>query len=273
MKLSASIKKYRLARGLTQEQLATVLGVSAQAVSKWETTETYPDGALLPALADALSVSLDALFGREYIDRDDLAHRIQNAVIDAPPTEKMQVARQLCYQSHIGLFCSAWEELIADEDFRGKTGDAETAYALTDSGFTEIGGGDAPFFALFCEPEAGFRSVLGDCAPQCAAFARLGDPDVMRAVLCLHKKERRYLFAPSVLMRECEIPIERTDAVLSALSALHLVKRIDLDIDGTPRTLYTALPSHRIIGLLLYAGNLFYRGPISNAEKRQKPLL
>lgn len=59
MSLSENIKKARLERKLTQEQLAEKLGVSPQAVSKWETSETYPDGALLVSLSNALGVSLD----------------------------------------------------------------------------------------------------------------------------------------------------------------------------------------------------------------------
>lgn len=47
MCLSENIKNFRLKKDLTQEQLASRLGVSAQAVSKWERSETYPDGALL----------------------------------------------------------------------------------------------------------------------------------------------------------------------------------------------------------------------------------
>ena len=40
MSLSQNIKKLRLEKGLTQEQLALKLGVSAQAVSKWENSDT-----------------------------------------------------------------------------------------------------------------------------------------------------------------------------------------------------------------------------------------
>ena len=59
--LSQNIKRLRLEKNLTQEQLASMLGISAQAVSKWETTDTYPDGALLVPLAKALDISLDEL--------------------------------------------------------------------------------------------------------------------------------------------------------------------------------------------------------------------
>ena len=71
MSLSQNIKKLRLEKEMTQEQLASLLGVSAQAVSKWETSETYPDGALLVPIANALDVSLDVLFdNKAYSMRD-----------------------------------------------------------------------------------------------------------------------------------------------------------------------------------------------------------
>ena len=65
MTFAENIKKYRTLRGLTQEELAAKVGVSGQAVSKWETNDTLPDTAILPDLADALDVSIDLLFGHK----------------------------------------------------------------------------------------------------------------------------------------------------------------------------------------------------------------
>lgn len=58
------LTELRRAKGLSQEDLAGQLGVSRQAVSKWETGEAMPDMGKLIALADALDVSIDALCGR-----------------------------------------------------------------------------------------------------------------------------------------------------------------------------------------------------------------
>lgn len=55
----------RKRRGLTQDSLAEMLGVTAQAVSKWERGESMPDVSLLPALARIFEVSIDSLFGIE----------------------------------------------------------------------------------------------------------------------------------------------------------------------------------------------------------------
>ena len=48
---------------MTQEQLAQELGITAQAVSKWETGQSYPDSTLLPKLAEVFHVRVDELLG------------------------------------------------------------------------------------------------------------------------------------------------------------------------------------------------------------------
>lgn len=55
------IAKYRKAKGLTQEGLANLMGVSSQAVSKWETDASCPDISLLPQLCKVLGVTTDEL--------------------------------------------------------------------------------------------------------------------------------------------------------------------------------------------------------------------
>ena len=59
------LKKLRTDSQISQETLAKALGVSYQAVSKWEGAQNYPDVALLPAIADFFGVSVDYLLGVE----------------------------------------------------------------------------------------------------------------------------------------------------------------------------------------------------------------
>ncbi len=58
------IMRLRKEHDLTQEQLANGLGITYQAVSKWETGVSSPDISMLPLLADIFEVSIDELFGR-----------------------------------------------------------------------------------------------------------------------------------------------------------------------------------------------------------------
>lgn len=59
--LGKRIAQYRKEKGLRQEDLAEMLGVSPQAVSKWENDQTCPDISLLPQLGKILGVTVDEL--------------------------------------------------------------------------------------------------------------------------------------------------------------------------------------------------------------------
>ena len=61
------IAAHRKRLGMTQEQLAEKLGITAQAVSKWENDQSCPDISVLPILADIFQISTDALLGRVQI--------------------------------------------------------------------------------------------------------------------------------------------------------------------------------------------------------------
>ncbi len=75
MELGKKIRQLRFKASLTQEQLAESVGVSAQAVSKWENSVAMPDIALLPALAEIFGVSIDDLFD---LTAEQRLNRIEN---------------------------------------------------------------------------------------------------------------------------------------------------------------------------------------------------
>lgn len=62
MNIGNKIRELRKRRGITQEQLAESIGVSFQAISKWETNISLPDITLAPVLANYFGVSMDKLF-------------------------------------------------------------------------------------------------------------------------------------------------------------------------------------------------------------------
>ena len=62
MNIGHKIKELRQERGITQEQLANNIGISFQAISKWETGIALPDITLTPILASQFGISMDELF-------------------------------------------------------------------------------------------------------------------------------------------------------------------------------------------------------------------
>ena len=79
MEIGNQIKTLRLRRGITQDALAQHLGVTPQAVSKWERNAAAPDIEMLPALSAYFGVTIDELFA---ISDDTRMERIQNMLWD-----------------------------------------------------------------------------------------------------------------------------------------------------------------------------------------------
>ena len=63
LNLGTKIRELRRRDGRTQETLAEALGVTPQAVSRWESGGSYPDMEIMPSIANYFGVTIDALFG------------------------------------------------------------------------------------------------------------------------------------------------------------------------------------------------------------------
>ena len=74
--IAENLKQLRKEKDLTQEDVAEMLHVSPQSVSKWERGETTPDITLLPALANLYKVSVDALIGMDRINDEQMKDNV-----------------------------------------------------------------------------------------------------------------------------------------------------------------------------------------------------
>ena len=86
--INENLKKFRKAKGNTQQELADHLGISIQAVSKWECGDGYPDITLIPAIALYYNVTSDQLLGME--------ENVMNAKIE----EYIERYNEACRKSH-----------------------------------------------------------------------------------------------------------------------------------------------------------------------------
>ena len=95
MKLNDVIRTRRQALGLTQDQLAQKLGVSAPAVNKWEKALNYPDITLLPVLARTLGVDLNTLLSFQEDLSDEEIGQFLNLLYEVSEGEGCQAAFRL----------------------------------------------------------------------------------------------------------------------------------------------------------------------------------
>lgn len=89
--MGEKIAELRKSKSMTQEELATRIGVSPQAISRWENNATMPDIMLLPVLADILDITIDELFSANKI-----AVMNERDIDLAPKAAYMSVLDVLC---------------------------------------------------------------------------------------------------------------------------------------------------------------------------------
>lgn len=126
------IKKLRSDRNMTQEQLAEVLSISAQAVSRWETNIALPDISLLPILANFFDVTTDFLLEVDASSREKEIESLSEAAreyttngqwskgveILRKAIRKYPSAYKLSHELASALYCSPQEtDTISDEHY------------------------------------------------------------------------------------------------------------------------------------------------------------
>ena len=273
MSLSQNIRRLRHAKGLKQEELAGALGVSAQAVSKWETGQTYPDGALLVPLADRLGVSLDELFDHDMVSMPDVSRRMIRLIQETPKQERFDLIRDLCWQIQRALAGPrASTDLLYDpNDLLGRT---LPSWIVENEGFTLISNGEAPFFSAFDAPEEGLETLLADTETVQAIFAAMSRKNTLTVLTYLFRQPPDYIFDAAVLERECGLCPQSLPDVIRDLLTLHIVGERALTINGEGRTVYALKPAHLLVALLLVAEQVGYVGPrCMSSYQRKHPFL
>lgn len=139
--IGKQIATLRKERGIKQEELAKHVGVSTQAVSKWE-NGGVPDTELLPMIADFFSVSVDSLFGRSITDYSDLRKALMKKIFETAPEERMKAVFNYCWDMERVLYGGAPKDGYGSvEDFAKGFDKKSQTYSsiMTNEGFTRMG--------------------------------------------------------------------------------------------------------------------------------------
>lgn len=102
MSFGENLKNVRKQRGITQEELAEILGVSKQAISKWESDNAYPETEKLPAISNTLNISIDYLLNDISI-MEEKEKTEEKSVVYAP-TGKIAITT---YDNKKVVFCQS----------------------------------------------------------------------------------------------------------------------------------------------------------------------
>ncbi|MBQ9797978.1 MAG: helix-turn-helix transcriptional regulator [Clostridia bacterium] len=257
--LGKQIAQMRRKKGITQEELANHVGVSTQAVSKWENGGA-PDVELLPRIADFFSVSIDALFGRSILDYEDPRAAIVKKLITTPDDEKFKLAFDYCWDVNRSLMPgSVAKYFSADNDSVDaltqsmKPNEQRFSSIRQNNGFTMVGiGNRQQYFLLVPEPkDTDLAYFNGIDYP--AFFACLGDKDVFQACVLAYKRHHKNAFTAELLVKELGITLEKAKEVLKILVKYEILGTGTVEIDGKMQEIYHCYPNTAFAALLIFA--------------------
>lgn len=185
------IKKYRIEKGITQEQLGQMLGVTTQGVSRWERGGT-PDAEILPKLSEILEVSIDALYGRE---EKSLALSLARHISQLPQEDAFLYSLNICWSIIIGLM----GDVTTIDDFMNmfiersvvKDDKKQDYFAkrISDTGMANMRlSPDFYTFFLMKLPKDGLKSVLADKEELRKIFALLADKKMLEIIFFIYSR-------------------------------------------------------------------------------------
>ena len=117
IKINEQIAFLRKQKGLTQEELAQALGVTNQAVSKWESAQCCPDIQLLPDLAKIFDVSIDELIGYRSADGlGDICLKIKGYFSALPEKKSFEDAYRIAALLHEIASTDGYEKTVPWEE-------------------------------------------------------------------------------------------------------------------------------------------------------------
>lgn len=256
MKLGENIRLYRTKAGLTQEQLGEKVGVSSQAVSKWESEASLPDTALLPQIASALFTTIDGLFGFEQTTQESMLEHLYRYQASRPTDQQSRADN--AWEMLFHTFTSAlWRG--SPEDIPSLSDATQSVQMSWDECLTQ---GwyypDTRLFLMLPRPEKGWEVAFPEDEGVGKLFGYLGNEDVLKAVRWLFTKHYGYSFLFPVLLRDAGIAPEKEAYVKEALFHLRLLVEKPLLLDGVPEKMYLYHPHHAIMALWVLAYNYLH---------------
>ena len=245
--LSERIAALRKERGLTQEQLGKMAGVSSQAVGKWEKGGA-PDVELLPVLSRQLGVTMDALFGLEGGEQVDVEDAVGRWLRGFPNKERMGQFCRLVWAS-VKYFLPdglSLPEIGYLETCQPDLGDDDRLMLSQcwggDGILLDIHAEDLSFVTLWPKPEKGYAQWFAPKSEYRRLFALLARPGCLELLEYLHSRKLSY-FSPIVAAKHLKMPRETAEELLDALAERSILRSVNLEVeDGEVKAYRVAEP-------------------------------
>ena len=264
--IGEQITRYRKALNMTQEELGKAVGVSTQAVSRWENGGA-PDVALLPAIADKLGVTIDALFGREGGERVDVHETMIRWAGGLPKEKRLDQFCRLVWSMLIGGGLTEIElpkiEYPARAEFAVEGEDGGklmlSQFRLSGGFVLDMHSEEFAFVSIWPEPEAGYDAFLAPKSEYRKFFRLLARPGCLELLEYMYRMEVHY-FVPEVAAQQTDLPLEQVKELLEEMDEREMVWSMELELPAGTVKAYQLTGPTQIVPLLYLARCLMQRG-------------
>ncbi|MCH5187890.1 MAG: helix-turn-helix transcriptional regulator [Oscillospiraceae bacterium] len=252
------IARLRRGQGVTQEALANYVGVSPQAVSKWE-NGGVPDTDLLPSIADFFGVSIDTLFERTTAESDELETAICKRLLSLPIEQRFEAAFEIVYALEQALMSGTYDKENTIASHREIMWPGERRYSSInkDEGFTlmEIDS-VLPYFMLVprcVDPEKAYF----ESTDYLELFRNLSDKAFFDALIWLNKRPCENGFTRKLMAEQLDISDDKSGEIIGILRKYKLLNTYP--VDGISEKFYMFHPHQAIPALLIIAREIIQR--------------
>lgn len=261
LKIGEKISKYRKLKGFTQEQLGESVGVSGQAVSKWE-NGGVPDTYLLPTISKVLGVSIDALFGVEK----KISDYTQDEILD--DLFKFCLQKMHCKDDRMDffkfLFDTIWtlqsayfgneSRLLLKDVVEKNRGNSQiTSQIINDEGTTYLSLiENFPFFSAVCDTPEISKKLLSE-KNFSEFFSLLASEDGMKAILFTQSATETSQYTADMIAKKIGITPESFLEIEPLLVKYGLLNEDSLTLDDSIIKVYHKWSNPEIRPLLMMA--------------------
>lgn len=274
--IGKNIAKLRKVNGVKQDEVARFVGVTAQAVSKWE-NGGVPDTELLPKIAEFFKVSIDELFGMQNNRHIDIQDVILADITETKVEDRISRAFELCWiieQSMYGTIFSD-PERFREEAKTHSENDQLYSQIEADSGYTEMGLFNRMQYFLVVPDAKNKEKALLDGIDYPGFFRLMADKDIFATLVFLYKRESFNAFTEKLITKELGYSEDKAGQIISELSYLNMLTKTVAEVGDELVEVYQFACRPSFVSMLIFARemidipNNFY----VNHRSRRKPYL
>ncbi len=254
--IGQNIAILRKEKGVKQEVLARYVGVSAQAVSKWE-NGGVPDTEILPKIADFFGISIDRLFGRAITDYSDIKEALMTKIVDAPKEDKIKLVFNYCWDMERAMML----DLPHIEKTTSSIKDAEDDYSseqvyssiLYTNGFTRMGIANRSQYFLIVPDAKSSDEAYFDGIDYLEFFKDFSDKALFDACVFFHKRESSKSFTTKLLVKSLGYTEEKVAEIIQKLEKYDMIHSTQIEMDDEIQTVYRFRSTPSFVALLIFA--------------------